>query len=108
MAVGLLLCLRSGAVRPVPLQGRWTLPHATFSVALTVCVRFQISVDLFCFAQQYADLASLVQLPKYTGGQMCAPAQHSIAFRIPWRSASECRPASAIDTGRCSAVCVPT
>ncbi len=51
MAVGLLLCLRSGAVRPVPLQGRWTLPHATFSVALTVCVRFQISVDLFCFAQ---------------------------------------------------------
>lgn len=38
--------------------------------ALEVCSKNQISVDLFCCCEHYADLASLAPLPKFTGGQL--------------------------------------
>jgi protein transport protein SEC24 len=40
------------------------------SHALEVCSKNQISVDLFCCCEHYADLASLAPLPKFTGGQL--------------------------------------
>jgi len=42
------------------------------------CSKYQISVDMFLFSPQYTDLASLVQLPKYTGGQL----YHYQAFEL--------------------------
>jgi len=44
--------------------------EALKSHALEVCSKNQISVDLFCCCEHYADLASLSPLPKYTGGQL--------------------------------------
>lgn len=35
----------------------------------TDCSRQQVSVDMWLFSSQYADVATLSTLPKYTGGQ---------------------------------------
>ncbi|KAH6721140.1 transport protein-like protein SEC24 [Leptodontidium sp. MPI-SDFR-AT-0119] len=62
--------LRAGHKLISPLGGKIVVITASLPNSFAVeCSKNQVSIDMFLFSSQYQDVASLSNLPRYTGGQ---------------------------------------